>query len=332
MTDLRPLSVGEIVDRSASFWRANWKELFKIYLGFQLGEFALLKGWEIITRLYFPLVQGGQRMVEALQTEPDKALVQFGGSMGIFAVVMFIYVLVGFFTGIAGSHFIWARMVRRAPATIADSLGRGIARLGTTFGFFGLMVGWTLIVGILLLVPGAAAMAGSAFLQGATARLVLIVLGGLLLSAGSLLAILWFVLRFLLASQVIALEDVGAWQVFQRCGALSSGSVGAGVFGFVKVRLAVLVTVVGLILFAVSLLFGLPALIIQAVYGNLTDPMNATPEAIPQLLMVPAQLLQVIAQSLVGPLFVVFSVVFYADMRVRREGLDLELKLKAEQA
>ncbi len=33
MVDLRPLTLGEIIDRSASFWRSNWKALFKLFLG-----------------------------------------------------------------------------------------------------------------------------------------------------------------------------------------------------------------------------------------------------------------------------------------------------------
>jgi hypothetical protein len=48
--------------------------------------------------------------------------------------------------------------------------------------------------------------------------------------------------------------------------------------------------------------------------------------------VVPAQLLQVIAGAAISPLYVVFQVIFYVDMRVRREGLDLELSTKAAAA
>jgi hypothetical protein len=327
MVDLRPLSLGEIVDRSASFWRANWKALFKLYLGFQLGQFALLKAWELAIQRYFPLARGGQRMIEALQAEPQEAFRQLGAGMGGLGVVMMVYVLTGFFSGIAATAYAWPRMIGRT-STLRDSLNRAISRTGTTLGFFGLMIGWTLIVCALWMAPGGLMVgAGAALGRGAGAA-VLIALGSLLIMAGGFLALVWFVLRFLLASQVLALEDAGAWGVFKRCATLSSGRVEPGVLGLVKVRLAVMVTVVSLILLVVSLVFGLPALIIQGAYGNVLDPMHATPDAIPQLLMVPAQLLQVVAQSIVGPLFVIFGLVFYADMRVRREGLDLELKLK----
>jgi hypothetical protein len=42
-------------------------------------------------------------------------------------------------------------------------------------------------------------------------------------------------------------------------------------------------------------------------------------------MLVPAQLIQVFVGAMVGPLYVVFQVVFYLDMRVRREGVDLDL-------
>ena len=48
----------------------------------------------------------------------------------------------------------------------------------------------------------------------------------------------------------------------------------------------------------------------------------------PELLLVPAELLQTVAQAAFAPLFVVFTSFFYADMRARREGLDLALKME----
>src|SRR5687767_5626309 len=146
MIDLRPLTLGELVDRSAALWRAHWKSLFKLYLGFQLGQFLVLKSWEVISRLYFPLGRGGPRMIEAMQSEPEQALRDLGGSLIGLAGVVGIYVLVGYFTGIAGTAFIWPRMLSRT-ATVSESLRRAVARLGTTLRFFFLMIGWSLIVG-----------------------------------------------------------------------------------------------------------------------------------------------------------------------------------------
>jgi hypothetical protein len=327
MIDLRPLSLGEIVDRSASFWRANWLGLFKLALGFQLGWFALIKGWEVIIGRYFPLALGGQRMMEALKTEPDEAFRQLAAMMlGLGGIIVF-YVLINLFSGVATTAFAWPRLVGKPATTIGDSLNLSLARSGKVFNFFLLMIGWSLLVSILFMLPGGALIGLGALLGKGVGAAICIAFGALGATLGGVIAIVWFILRYLLASQVLALEEVSAMDAFRRCATLSSGRVEPGVIGLVKVRLAVMVTVVGLILTLVTLLFSVPALIIQGAYGNALDPLHATPEAVPQLLLVPAELLQVAAQAAVSPLFVVFSLIFYADMRVRREALDLELKL-----
>ncbi len=328
MIDLRPLSLGELVDRSASFWRANWLALFKLYLGFQLGQFVLIKAWELAIGRWFPLARGGQRMIDALQNEPEEAFRQLGAMVIGLTAIATVYLVINLFSGVATTHFTWPRMLGGA-STVSESLSRAVARAPTILAFFVLMIGWTLGVTALWMAPGGLLVGLGVFLERGPISVVVVSLGVLLMTFGSFLALVWFVLRFLLAAQVLALEDVGALGVFRRSAALSSGRVEPGLLGLVKVRLAVMVTVLGMILTLVSVAFSFPALIIQGSYGNVLDPMHATPEAVPQLLMVPAQLLQVVAQSVVGPLFAVFAVVFYADMRVRREGLDLELKLKA---
>jgi hypothetical protein len=48
--------------------------------------------------------------------------------------------------------------------------------------------------------------------------------------------------------------------------------------------------------------------------------------------MVPIELVQVLAKGLFGPIAWVLASVFYLDLRVRKEGLDLELSLAPEPA
>lgn len=330
MVDLRPLTLGEILDRSASFWRANWRALFKLFLGFQLAQWVVLKGAELVIRSYFPLARGGAATIEALKVEPTEALRQLLWAGGTVGGVMLIYLFVFNFAGMAASHFIWPRMLGRT-STIADAMRRAMTRMGTMVGFFALMLGWSLLVTVFLQIPAALGFVAAVAVGEGVASVAFVALAALLSGFGMLLAILWFALRFLLGPQVLALEELGAWAVFKRCDALASGRITEGFLGLVKVRLAVLVTVMSVIIFSVSLVFGLPALVLQAIYGNIFDPQNATPDAVPQLILVPAQLLQVVAQAGIAPLYSVFAVVFYLDMRVRREGLDLELKMNEAQ-
>jgi hypothetical protein len=95
--------------------------------------------------------------------------------------------------------------------------------------------------------------------------------------------------------------------------------------GLVKMRLMVLITVVALLLLLISVISGAPIFVLRAVYGNLLDPAAGD---VPAYLMVPAELLNLAVGAAMYPLYVAFQTIFYADMRARREGLDLELKLK----
>jgi hypothetical protein len=55
-------------------------------------------------------------------------------------------------------------------------------------------------------------------------------------------------------------------------------------------------------------------------------------EVVPQAVLVPVEVAEVVVGSLFAPIYEAFKVLFYVDMRVRREGLDLELALQAKPA
>ena len=55
MNPLRPLGLGELIDRSINFWRAHWKPLFQLLLAFQLVEGIVLAGAQGVGRAFFPL-------------------------------------------------------------------------------------------------------------------------------------------------------------------------------------------------------------------------------------------------------------------------------------
>jgi hypothetical protein len=76
---------------------------------------------------------------------------------------------------------------------------------------------------------------------------------------------------------------------------------------------------------------GTPAFLVQFAYGNAFSR-NPTPEAVPQSLAIPAELLQVVVQALFGSIAMTLASLFYVDMRVRREGLDIESQLRSMEA
>jgi hypothetical protein len=176
---------------------------------------------------------------------------------------------------------------------------------------------------------GLGALIGSAGSDsGAALGGIILGVGGVILaSLGALAALLWYFLRFSLLAPVLAMEDLSALAAFRRSGALISGRVAPGFMGRVKVRAMVLFTAVSGIIIAVTFVFSLPSWIVRAAYGQLSDPAAAASHPIPQTLLVPVELFQVLGQSVFTPLALVFSAMFYLDMRMRREGLDLGRRL-----
>lgn len=324
---LKPLSIGEIVDRSTSLWRSNWKALFQLLLGFQLLDYISIKSFELFIDRTLPARNLAQAF-ELMKGEPNDLLPKLWPLSIAIGFLVLLRALVSLVSGVAISAFVYPRVTGHGAPSIKESMQQALRKGPTTFGVFLLTCGWTTLVALLLMVPALAAFGTAIYLatinsqraSGATA-----VLGVLLMLGGGVVLLVWYLIRFVLASQVIAAEQVSVTGWFRRSDQLSSGRLGPGIAGLVKGRLTVLVTIMLFITGVVMIVTGIPEFIIKAMFGELTGAAAGTA---PQALVVPAQLLQVVAGAAVTPLYMVFQVVFYVDMRVRREGLDLELATK----
>lgn len=330
MSDLRPMPLGEIIDRSAQFWRANWRAMYGLFLGFQLVEYILVKAWQLAMTTWFPELQG-QRAVDLVKSDPLGALGQLGLAVGSLMVVILVSTLSRQYLFVAGTHFVFPRVVARGAPTAGEALRFALGKVGVTTGSFLISVLWAAGLGLLLLLPGAGLFAAGLFLGGERPAVIaaFAVLGGLAMVAAMIVLVLWYILRFVTLAQVVALEDASVRRVLARTGELSSGRVGPGLTGLVKLRLTVLLTVVGVIIALTSLAASAPELILSLFYGGFRNGVLVEP---PQRLLVPAELVSAVVSTIVWPLYVVFQVMFYVDMRVRREGLDLELQLEEKPA
>jgi len=329
-TDLRPLALGEIVDRTATFWRTHLGALFRLFLGYQLCVYALSKSFVLLASRYFPLFgRGGVQLASNLDAA---ALLKQYLSACAAAMLLAVAVLwMSWQIGVAGTRYAVTRLTG-APAPLEDCLRRMWQKFGATTGAFLLSLLWALGISLLCMLPGTVmAVLGALFAFGTTLGLVAVIGGIILTVLGGVVGLLWYALRFMLVSQVLAMEDVGALGAYRRCGALVRGKLGAGPMGRVALRATLLYTSVLLLVFSVSIVSSMPSFIIQVVFGHIFDPSRTNPDAVPQLLLVPAELFQVGIQALFAPLVMLCAAFFYVDMRVRREGLDLELKLGATQ-
>jgi hypothetical protein len=331
VSELRPLAMGEMIDRAATFWRTHLKPLFIIAFGFSLVNYIATKA----------VVLGGRHLTPALYTadaqtlaqqDPSGFLGEAGISMGLWMVLLVFLFWSYWMATLAASRYVVSMQLGQ-PVQPGDGLRRAFSRMGALTGAYLISMAWSVLVTMLLLAPGAilgGLAAATAISGNRTLAVVLTVVAIFLAVLGLIAAMLWYFLRFLLLPPVLAMEDLGAREAFKRSGELLSGRIGPGFLGRVMVRAMVLYTVVSLILISVQLVSGIPSWLVMMSYGNPFDA--ATMARTPQYLLVPAELVQVVAQSCFSPIFFVFSALFYLDMRVRREALDLERQLEEPSA
>jgi hypothetical protein len=162
---------------------------------------------------------------------------------------------------------------------------------------------------------------------GGTAGVLIVLMGAAVGFFAFALGFLWYVLRFLLIAPVLAVEELSAVASIQRSGKLMSGKIGPGVMNGVKVRATVLITAMMLVVLVVTSLGAIPSMVLTFAYAK--DGIFGGSSAVPELFLIPAELFHVGVQSLFAPLYIALASIFYLDMRARREGLDLELKLDA---
>lgn len=334
MVELRPLELGELVDRAFTLWRAHWRKLFPLVFGFNLALYAVGKAVVLFQQQNFPALYGGSKaMTEALKNDPSGTWPQLVGAMASTSLLMVVWLWISWVSGVAVTRWLHPVVVGAETPSLSEAARYSFQRFGrTTLAWF-LALLWTAGVSLLLMLPGVLAMGLGAFVSGSEssasrfAALALILIGSLLTMLGLLGAILWSIVRFALIPQVLALEDKDAWASLRRGGELTRGQIKPGLGGNVKLRLAVLITVVGVLLLLIAQLSAAPIWVLHSIYGGPFDFQNLKLHLIPAYAMVPAELFQNAVTSIVAPVSVALQVLFYVDMRVRREGLDLQLKL-----
>jgi len=324
--ELRPLTLGEIIDRAVSFWRRRWRPMFVLYLGFALGGYAIYKGGRLIVDARFPAARelffaADLRALAGAGQHLDELL----GGAAVMSASLWLYMLVGAIGSVAVTRYAMLTYLGQAIKP-GEALRESAVRAPRTLGLLVMQTMWTLLVIALAMVPGVGLIALGVRAENAAGALGG-VLGLFLAFAGAGVAVLWSILRFFLTSQLVAMEDLPLWRLFVRSGQLTSGRVAPGFGGLVKVRLTVLLTVMGIVLMLVSLIGGLPQIVLQVLYSPSLGRLSDT--YVPAALLVPAELLDTVFTAVITPIYVVFQTLVYVDVRVRREGLDLKLKLSS---
>lgn len=310
-THLRPLTLGEILDRTAQLYRTHFW-LFAGIASVYSGALLLLGLLQI----------GAQELLLARHLEK---YVMVAGGIGL-AVQFSVSFIVGGLAVAANNRAVgWVHLGERATirgsyASILPKTGRYVWLMlimlvimwtPLALGYGGYL--YTILVWIRPFSKGAAHTLGSSTAAAPDQRAVMVlgvatILFGMFCVAALAYALVMF-LRYALAIAASVVEDLKAWPALGRSVELSKGSRGR-IF-----VLALLVVVIQLGLVGITqLVFIMMALR----HGQL-----------PVWARVAQQLVAFATNTFIGPIYATGLTLFYYDQRVRKEGYDIEWMMQA---
>ncbi len=304
---LRPLSLGEIYDGAFQALRTNPRTM--------LGMTAVVVTVMAVVDLLVSLFAADSLTTLTGLTDPGREVtsadldVVFGSLevLGVGLVVSTVASLIGLsvVTGLLTFAVSQAVLGRRVP--LGELWQRTRGRLLPLVGLT-LLVGLALVAAMVVpVVPGVVVLAFSTPLG------VGLLLLGLLAGLG---AFLWLYGRLALVAPALLLEDQGVLGAWRRSWALSRGSFWR-VLGIVV--LTVVITMITVTI--VSAPFAGGSLVISVVSGD--DPAAAAGVAPAQLVLQAVG--DVVARTIVYPFTAAVTALLYIDLRMRREGLDVQL-------
>lgn len=299
-----PRTTGEVLSDAVSLLRRNFRAFYVLALPFCTVDLLLREGGNAVMDL------ARKRLVNLDVDNALPALASLSGAMGL----IFGALLVGTLLSAGLIHMTAELWHGRAPeprAALQAMIRRGPALIGTALLF-------ALALGAATVVPSLVMMATGAFLGTVGA-----VLGALIAVAWVVVVALVLSLRWLLYAQTVVVEDKIATSALSRSTALMAAR-GLPFFEAPKVRLSLLLLVTFALSATLSSLFAGPRLVWAVMSG--WELQNGLPPllSMPLWTVVPLALTEVGLQAVIAPLGAVLATLFYFDLRVRFEGLDLE--------
>jgi hypothetical protein len=304
-TSIRPLTLGEILDRTAQLYRSN----FVLFAGI----FAIYAGMVMVLNL----IQLG------IMTEVNFVRASIGLKIllsGALAVKLFLVIAAACATTAAINRAVaWVHLGQ--PATIATAYKSTMPRLGrylwlTAIAYFVVIWPFLVAVGILLgltlAIPGF--MGGS--LRNSTPGQAAGVLAFVVLIFIFLFLLVWIAyaifmgIRYSLAVPACVMEDLKARAAIKRSIALTKGSRGR----IFVLLLLVLAIDIGLGLVGQSFLFVL-AIKHHGQLGVVAQSIS--------------QIIAFFTNTFLGPIYATGITLFYYDQRIRKEGFDIEWMMSA---
>jgi len=304
--DLRPLSLGELLDRTFRLYRNH----FLLFVGIMAIPAALLLPMNVASFSY-----QGSRVNATISSPPKPAsLPSFGVILGASIGLMVALVVFGtvYSVAIAAASTAVADVYLGRPATIRVSFHRIRGRFWRLLGVVGNI--FLRVLGALLLplgVIGTAVWAGYR-MGGGPVFLLFAVFGFFFAIVASLVLYVVVALRYAVAIPVVMLEDLSVAESIRRSVFLTRGRRG---------HIFLVLLLAGIIATAGVYVFQMPFTIVMLV--------SAAQGHVSQWLAFCAAAAGAVGSALTGPISMIAIVLLYYDSRIRKEAFDLQFMLSS---
>jgi uncharacterized membrane protein len=307
-TTLRPMSLGEILDRTAQLYRTNFALL--------VGIAAVYAGILLVLNL---MQIGVAALLGHLHMTRQLPLVTLA-----FVVIMVPLIFIFAGAAVAANNRAVAWINLGQPATIRGAYRSILPRLGrylwlmTMVAFFIYLPFVVIFTGYFIFLfayarpRGLFAAGGSANPQAAAVLLV-VTLAFFLLSTAALVYAIFMALRYSLAIPASVIENLKARTAIKRSIELTKGSRG---------RIFILL----LLIFVIELGLATITQVFFIVAAFTAARRHAT---VPVWMQTAQQVVGFVTNSFIGPMYATGLTLFYYDQRVRKEGFDIEWMMEA---
>jgi hypothetical protein len=291
------LGIGELLDRAVTLFVKNaWLFIALaaiVYVPVAIAQLSLGDFWIWYMSQFSKVIAQPGNTAAALAL--DRELLSRAGPAGMLTFV--VWVAAGPLVT-AAMAYVTGRLLSGAPATFGDALRFALTRWGRVVLFSILwFVTFVALVFAVTIVLGIATVALSALLRNAAVAIVLVFGIFFVMMLGTILASVSVGVGFMAA----ILENAGVIAAFA-----------SGIARTVNRQMFWRSVLVGLVIFAIAIGFSIIGAL--AGFGLLSSLKSG----------VPLVLINTAVSMVQFGFFIVFMALFYHDLRVRREGVDLE--------
>lgn len=299
---LRPLSVGEILDRTISLYKSR----FPVFFGIAAVPAAVVLGFGgMMVALFAWAATAGPAAGIAI------------GMGGLALTLLGMPLLLGA-NALSGAALCDAASTLRLGGTISiSSAFKAVWKRG--WSYVGLYLLLTLILfaapmaAWVVLTMGVAVLAIVAGANGAAFSAALLMLGGV----GTTVVVLWLLVRVCLAYPVAVAERAGVGVALKRAWGLSEGT---------RWRILVLLLLAMVLYCMLTFMLMVPLTAAIAMLPGLNSAQHAQTAGTVMIIGFYGGSFAV--QALTMPVIAIALVLFYYDQRVRREGFDIEMLMR----